>query len=200
MKCKCGCGKDIIFKTWHKYYRHDFLKGHRPSRKTKVIICDTCGKKFRHLFISCPSQQHFKHHYCSRKCTGLGKRTTVKCDFCGKDFFKQPYRISRSKHNFCSHQCFKQFNIHKNHPNWKGGKRIENGYYVVYSPKHPNSYKGYMLEHRLVLEKKLGRYLHSNEIAHHNNGNKLDNRPQNISLHNRSSHAKYHKQLQLSTI
>src|SRR3990167_2781700 len=79
----------------------------------------------------------------------------------------------------------------KNH-RWKGGKYIENGYYLIMKKNHPHAVKGYIFEHRLILEKKIGRYLTSNEICHHINGNRLDNRPENLELMSRPVHASMH--------
>lgn len=68
--------------------------------------------------------------------------------------------------------------------NWKGGRYKDNQERIwVYLPEHPfANNKGYMLEHRLVMEKKLGRYLTSNEEIHHRNGIKDDNRIENLKL------------------
>jgi hypothetical protein len=78
------------------------------------------------------------------------------------------------------------------HPNWKGGKYKEcNGYVQIWMPSHPHADKrGYIREHRLVMEKVLGRYLESREIVHHKNGLKGDNRPENLRLTNNSDHIK----------
>jgi len=71
------------------------------------------------------------------------------------------------------------------HPDWKGGRTInKDGYVEVYSPEHPNRRKHtrYVLEHRLVMEEHLGRYLTSQEVVHHRNGVKDDNRIENLEL------------------
>ena len=78
------------------------------------------------------------------------------------------------------------------HWNWKGGY-ICGGYKLVKAENHPfcNS-QGYVLEHRLVMEKKIGRYLKKHEIVHHINEIKDDNRPENLELTDRSEHIRNH--------
>lgn len=86
----------------------------------------------------------------------------------------------------------------KNNPNWKGGKRITTqGYVLVYCPTHPSAQKnGSVQEHRLVMEEKLGRYLKSEEVIHHKNRNRSDNRIINLRLFkNHSEHRKYHEKV-----
>jgi len=81
----------------------------------------------------------------------------------------------------------------KDNPNWKGGvtlreAEIKKGepkqwYRIVRKPEHPFAEKnGYILEHRLIMEKSLGRFLKKNEFVHHINGNKQDNRIENLQL------------------
>jgi hypothetical protein len=48
-------------------------------------------------------------------------------------------------------------------------------------------------EHRFVVECLLGRELSSNEIVHHKNGNKKDNRPCNLQVMSRSEHINEHR-------
>lgn len=72
-----------------------------------------------------------------------------------------------------------------NNPYWKGGKYKDskNGYVYIYELAHPFvNKKGYVLEHRLVMERLLGRYLKPNEIVHHKNKIKDDNRLENLEI------------------
>jgi len=76
-------------------------------------------------------------------------------------------------------------------PFWKGGRTIaSNGYVLVKRPEHHLAdVRGYVYEHRLVMEEKLGRPLEPGEIPHHINGSKTDNRPENLEL--MGSHAEH---------
>ena len=78
----------------------------------------------------------------------------------------------------------------KNASNWKGGRRKDgNGYIRIYQPLHPHALnEGYVLEHRLVMEKKLGRYLIKDELVHHINGIKDDNCIENLTIENKKTH------------
>lgn len=57
------------------------------------------------------------------------------------------------------------------------------GYRVMFAPSHPNAEKnGRIKEHRLIMSEMLSRPLYADENVHHKNGNKLDNRPENLEL------------------
>ncbi len=82
------------------------------------------------------------------------------------------------------------------HGNWKGGLVMHSdGYITEYAPWHPaaSGQKGYVLQHRLVMEKTLGRFLTSDELVHHKNEDKADNRPENLEVTTRSHHMSHHK-------
>lgn len=68
------------------------------------------------------------------------------------------------------------------------------GYIFLYMPDHHLANKaGYVRQHRLVMENKLGRRLRPGEIVHHVNGVKDDNRPGNLMVATRSEHVRLDK-------
>ena len=79
-------------------------------------------------------------------------------------------------------------------PNWLGGiAKATEGYIKQMVKDHPYAdANGYVKQHRLVMETKLGRYLLSTEVVHHINGVKDDNRIENLFLTTRSAHNKMH--------
>jgi hypothetical protein len=106
----------------------------------RIYICEQCKRNYY------PSNRGLVHHFCSQKCYALSRIG-----------IKRPEQSKRMRG--------------KNNFNWKGGRRKDkDGYILIYIPQHPNcDINGYVREHRLVMEKKMGRYLKKNEISHHKN-------------------------------
>jgi len=92
-----------------------------------------------------------------------------------------------------------------NHPRWNGGKLLlSNGYVAVrVAHDHPHAWGPktglfrYAYEHILVMEKHVGRPILTSEIVHHKNGDKTDNRPDNLELMTRSEHNAEHNKIRL---
>lgn len=69
------------------------------------------------------------------------------------------------------------------------------GYWMLYRPDHPYASKrGYIMEHRVVIEAREGRYLLPGEVVHHMNHVKDDNRPENLMLlEDQAAHGRLHR-------
>ena len=79
------------------------------------------------------------------------------------------------------------------------GRIIDGGYYKIKIRDYtPSLGRRYYLEHRYIMEQHLGRYLTKNEIIHHLNGDKLDNRIENIQIVSRQLHPVIHYKLDVS--
>ena len=116
------------------------------------------------------------------------------CGFCKEKFLLTTGRKDR---RYCSHKCSGDaFNAKnptffkkENNGHWNGGRINNKGYILIHSPEHPackNNKRKYVGEHRLIMEKHLGRYLKSDESVHHKNGIKTDNRLENLELWGKS--------------
>lgn len=134
----------------------------------------------------------------------IGDVVEVQCPSCKKNrpivLRKQGEKIKEclSCATEKSHKKKPRGNSAESHYNWKGGVRKNAGYILVYL-KRDNKYfpmtgqkvgnrGGYILEHRLVMAKHLGRLLGKNEIVHHINGDKSDNQITNLELTDKLKH------------
>lgn len=122
--------------------------------------------------------------------SGIRTRAQVKvCGHCGEDYVNF---MPRSK--FCCRRCAgMQMSNLRTYPNgpddihWRGGRKRDHGYVRLWKPDHPRcDSKGYFMEHRLVMEQKLGRLLERHEQVHHLNGIRDDNRVENLELWSKS--------------
>ena len=211
---------------WHKQKVRKYCSRKCMGMAYTILIekrCKICNKEF---LVNPYEIKRHRGIFCSYKCRGLSQKTRIEkiCIICGNKFVAHISLVKRGKRFgiYCSRKCYsisikgikrkpftKRHRINLSlaqqgikHWNWKGGKTYDKGYVFIKSPIHPFCNKQhYVYEHRLVMEKHLGRYLKQEERVHHNGTkysisnirNKSDNRIENLILFpNNSEHRKYH--------
>ena len=118
------------------------------------------------------------------------------CENCGKE--RWVARLGgKPKYPLCHSCACKAYGLKERgeaNPAWKGGNYLDpKGYILVKVQPDDRFYSmanmwGYVFEHRLVVAQRLNRCLRREELVHHLNGIKTDNRSENLILINRREH------------
>lgn len=174
------------------------------------IICKGCGAKGEKKISEFNRNKRLnRENYCSRECamknanSHVDDETIITCRECDRGF------VASSRHKMCPAcraiarkkkcldcdtlvgynndrcvPCSGKFRSGENSHTWNGGRIDKKGYVMIHSPEHPRAKAngGYVFEHILVMEEKLGRYLEDDENVHHLYGIRDDNRIEHLEL------------------
>lgn len=147
--------------------------------------CPTCGSPYgvrRRCYVCKPAKAK----------TGV----TVACAVCGLPFYAPAWKladVARNSGVYCSNEC-KHVGVSEALSRQKHAGTIphSSGYRLAWAPDHPRASRGRVLEHILVAEKELGRYLTDDEHVHHKDHVKTNNDPSNLIVLSATDHAHLH--------
>lgn len=168
------------------------IKGKRNKGFYCICICDYCGKEFERRFGLIKIK---KNHFCTNECKykwRIGKNHPLYGKKLSEEH-KQKLSIAFKGENNPNYGL-----LGKKHPCWKGGRIIQSsGYVLIKKHNHPNhNIGGYVREHRLIMERHLGRYLTKEEVVHHVDEDRENNKIENLMLFpDITEHLKYHKEI-----
>lgn len=171
-QCKCDCGKFTVTSTSQL----------RSGGKRSCGCLVTAARKWLGARLSVSRAIDMRGKQIGvLKVIGLaiGKRNGGQyweclCS-CGKHVVKSGYKLRHGTYDKCVHQHIPYL--------------TSTGYMYVYQPGHPNATRdGSVREHILIMSNHIGRPIYPEEVVHHKNGVKTDNRIENLELCVRTKH------------
>lgn len=147
-------------------------------------VCEQCHSPY---MVRRDQLEKRGRKYCSRHCQieAMKRRETFICRHCTKPFERPVSRIATGETVYCSKACQSAHQKLENAPNWKGGNSKRKDGYIHNG--HENRE-----QHRIIMERHIGRPLLRTEHVHHINLDKSDNRIENLEILSPSEHAKRH--------
>lgn len=157
--------------------------------KEPNAICKQCGKAFHGRKGA---------QFCGRPCFDEYRMRRVKfiCSNCGKPITKVASQAKWNDH-FCSRECYSQWKAKQENGGWSlvSREKASDSRKANKGPCASNTYEKRLGKriHRAVAEEKIGRSLRPGEVVHHINGDKHDNRPENLMVfESQQAHVAYH--------
>ena len=164
------------------------------------LKCDCCGKSIL------KKKSHITNkNYCSRDCHNLSMQNgrIVNCSICGEEVYKSKGNI-RTR-NFCSTRCRNLWLSENGHimnpmgksaghkaPHLTSLNKVRNPLMCISKPNADNPHKE---NPRKTMSEYLGRQLLSTEDVHHVNGDRTDNRIQNLVVMEKKKHLRMHMKM-----
>ena len=133
----------------------------------------------------------------------VNRRPNTTCVMCQAGMYRRPWQLKEGKGKFCSRACrnrahplpdgrnFPPPRMGADNPAWKGGVTHKPGKGNYKGPRYVRCPEdllcmaradGYVMEHRLVMSRWIGRPLTRTEVVHHVNHDPRDNRRENLEL------------------
>lgn len=129
----------------------------------------------------------------TKKAGQAGTKALIRCNVCGTTKWIAGSIVRNGYGKFCSKKCqgaYLRTQRMEQSPKWRGGRVKQLGYWMI-----KQSDGTYKREHIILMEQQIGRKILSNECVHHKNGDRLDNRLDNLQLLTKGDHNKVHAKL-----
>lgn len=167
-------------------------KAGKKKKEHISLDCRVCGKT-----IEVPPNrfQNGRRRYCSNPCRWRGRPPQKRLGI----------RHTDESRALMSMKAKKRY-VREEASQWKGGRYTAKGYVHVLIATLPEASqkmaremapkKNYIQEHRIIMAMHLGRPITKDEVVHHINGVKTDNRPENLEALRRGDHTIHHREVE----